>query len=129
MEAPVVWPLPDDVDEKFVQSSYIIATDFLKKVVSYVWLKADEGRISKYTIGTWSRKVARSEIECHGTPGDIARLPPVGKRNKPDQSKRGGWRIEKSTVRRVVPRKRRDQQNPVVENDLFAKALHCVPTE
>ncbi len=50
MEAPGVWPLPDDVDKQFVQSSYIIATDFLKKVVSYVWLKADVGRISKYTI-------------------------------------------------------------------------------
>jgi hypothetical protein len=52
--------------------------EYLKQVVSYLWWEADEGRISKYTIGTWSRKVARNEIEHHGTFGDIARLLPVG---------------------------------------------------
>ena len=52
MEAPGIQPLPNEVDEEFVQGSYTIATEYLKQVVSYVWLKADEGRISKYTIGT-----------------------------------------------------------------------------
>ena len=65
---------------------------------SYIWLKANEGRISQYTKGTWSRKDTLSELECHGTPGDIARLPPVGMHNKSDQSKRAGWRIQKSTL-------------------------------
>jgi hypothetical protein len=126
MEAPGIQPLPNEVDEEFVQGSYTIATENLKQVVSYVWLKADEGRISKYTIGTWSRKVARSEIELHGTPGDIARLPPAGRRNKSDQTKRGGWRIEKSTVRRVVPR-RRERMDPEMANNLFGEAFGQVP--
>ena len=46
-----------------------------------------------------------------------------------DQSKRGGWRIEKSTVRRVVPRIQREQRDPVVENDLFAETFRDVPRE
>jgi hypothetical protein len=58
--------------------------------LSYIWLKIDEGRISKYTMGTWSRKAMHSEIEGHGTPGNIARLPPVGRHSKSDQSKRDG---------------------------------------
>ncbi len=85
-----------------------------------------KGRISKYTIGTWSRKVARSAIELHGTPGDISRLPPAGRCNKSDQSKRGGWRIEKSTVRRVVPQ-RREWTNPEMANNLFWEAFGQVP--
>lgn len=50
MEAPRIKPLLDDINELFIQSSYAIATLYLKQVVSYVWLKADEGRICKYTI-------------------------------------------------------------------------------
>ena len=46
-----------------------------------------------------------------------------------DQSKRGGWRIEKSTVRRVVPRIESERWDPVVENDLFAEAFGYVPRE
>jgi hypothetical protein len=72
---------------------------------------------------------ARSEIKLHGTPGDIARLSPAGKRNISDESKRGGWRIEKSTVRRVVPRIERERWDPVVENDLFAEAFGDAPRE
>jgi hypothetical protein len=85
-------------------------------------MKSDEGLISKQTIGTWSRKVACSEIEHHGTPADIARLPPAGRQNKSDQSKRAGWRIEKSTVRRVIPR-RKERLDPEVANDLFGEAF------
>ena len=129
MEAPGVKPIPDEVDEEFVQSTYTTATEYLKQVVSYVWSKADEGRISKYTIGTWSRKVARSEIELHGTPGDISRLPPAGKRNKADQSKRSGWKINKSTVRRVVARRQREQVDRVAVNDLFGEAFDYIPEE
>ena len=82
--------------------------------------------ISKYTIGTWSRKVTRSEIEHHGTPEDIARLPPAGRHNKSDQSKKGGWRIEKSTLRQVVPR-RLERLDPGVANDLFGEAFSQFP--
>ena len=75
MEAPDIHPIPNDVNEEFVQSSYAIATEYLKQIVSYIWSKTDEGKISKYTLGTWSKKVTHIEIELHETPGDISRLP------------------------------------------------------
>lgn len=54
------------------------------------------GGVSKYIIGSWSRKVICSEIECHGTPGVIERLPTVGGCKKEDHKVRwvllvGGW--------------------------------------
>jgi hypothetical protein len=36
MGAPGIEPLPDDINEQFIQSSYAIATSHLKQVVSYV---------------------------------------------------------------------------------------------
>jgi hypothetical protein len=126
MEAPWIELLPDDIDEQFIESSYTITTSHLKQVVSYVWLKVDVRWICKYTIRTWSRKVAYSEIEHLGTPEGIARLPPAARQNKLDQSKRGGWRIEKSTVMRVVPR-RQEWLDPEVGNDLFWEAFSQFP--
>ncbi len=93
MEGPGVKPIQDDVDENIIQSSYAIATEYLKQSVSYIWLKADEEEMSKYTLGTWLRMIAHSEIELHRTPRDISRLPPVGRCIKTDQSKRDGWKI------------------------------------
>ena len=58
MEAPGLI-VPDVVDEAFVQSSFVAATEYLKSTVSYIWKKAKK-ELSKYSIGTWSRKVARS---------------------------------------------------------------------
>ena len=69
-----------------------------------------------------------SEIELHGTPGDISRLPPVIWCNQADQSKRGGWKIQKSTVRWVqVPHRWREKVDPSVANELFGEALGDVP--
>jgi hypothetical protein len=48
--------------------------------------------ISKYTIGTWSRKVSCSEIDHYEITGKIARLPPAGRHNKADQLNRSGWK-------------------------------------
>ena len=68
---PIFWKMAEDpglvipayVDGEFVKTSYHIATEYLKVTVSYIWIRAkDEGQLSKYTIGMWSRKVAGSEI-------------------------------------------------------------------
>ena len=71
--------------------------------LSYVWLKVNEGRIGEYTMGTWSRRSTYCEIECHKTPADIVRLPPVGRCSKADQSMKDSWKIQKAMVRWVVP--------------------------
>ena len=47
MEALGVQPIPHDVNEEFVLRSYAMATEYLRQKVSYIWMKADEGKISK----------------------------------------------------------------------------------
>jgi hypothetical protein len=51
--------------------------------------------------------VARSEIEKHGTPQDIANLPDATRRNQADRVQRGGWTNNKRGVRRVGTQKRK----------------------
>ena len=103
--------IPADIDEEFMQTSFHFATDYLKQTVSYIWIRArDEGQLSKYTIGTWSRKIARSEILKNGTAEDKARLPPSSACNKADGRKQGGWSIERTGIRRVARRTRLNRQ-------------------
>ena len=45
MEAHIILPVPDDVNEEFVQSSYAIATEYLKQTVLYIWSKTDGGTL------------------------------------------------------------------------------------
>ena len=72
METPRL-VVPDVIDESFVQSSFVAATEYLNSTVSYIWKNAkDDGQMSKYSIGTWSRKIARSEILKNGTAEDKA---------------------------------------------------------
>jgi hypothetical protein len=50
-------------NEDFVRTSYDVCTAHLKTVAGYIWLKAKHEKVLEgYTIGTWSRKVSRSEI-------------------------------------------------------------------
>ena len=115
--------IPPNVDEQFIRESFAAGTEYLKQLASYIWSSAkDESDLSKYLIGTWSRKISRSEIEKNGTPEDIANLPPKSKRNKQHAAKRGGWSIEKSTVRRVVQRRRR--VDPEEANTAFAAVFN-----
>ena len=115
METPRL-VVPDVIDESFVQSSFVAATEYLKSTVSYIWKKAkDEGQLSKYSIGTWSRKVARSEIMKWGMEDDKAKLPPSTAYNKADNRKRGGWHVKSNRVRRVPMNKRR--RVAIVEED------------
>ena len=81
--------VPAQVNESFVQSSFIAATEFLKTRVGYVWRRAkDVGMLSDYAIGTWSKYVQRSEIEKHGTVHDKANLPQATARNQADKRRR-----------------------------------------
>jgi len=70
-----------DIDEAFVQSSFEIATEYLKSCFSFMF-KASEKQVDAYTIGNWSHKICYSEVRKHGTAEDIAKLPPPTARNK-----------------------------------------------
>ena len=112
--------IPAQVDESFVQSSFIAATEFLKTRVGYVWRRAkDVGMLSDYAIGTWSKYVQRSEIEKHGTVQDKANLPQATARNQADKRKRvftivgdarGDSRIRVNKVARVTLRRSMERE-------------------
>ena len=115
METPGL-VVPDVIDEAFVHSSFVAATEYLKSSVSYIWKNAkDDGQMSKYSIGTWSRKVARSEIMKWGTEEDKAKLPLSTAYNKADNRKCGGWNVQTNRVRQVAANKRR--RVAIVEDD------------
>jgi hypothetical protein len=97
--------IPTEVDDEFVQTSFHIATEYLKMTVSYNWIWAtDEGQLSKYAIGTWSRKVVHSEILKRDTVEDKARLPPSSAQNKVDGRKWGVWSVNRTGIGCVARR-------------------------
>jgi hypothetical protein len=59
----------------------------------------------------------------------IVRLPPAGRRNKADQSKRGSWTIQKGTVRSIVPIRWRERLDPEVAYDLLEQTFGNIPVE
>ena len=82
MKAPglVIPKDPRDVDDAFVESSYAVATAFLREKYSFIFAGPD-GSTENLLIGTWSKKVRRSFVPMHGIPDDIANLPPATARN------------------------------------------------
>ena len=60
MEAPdnIV---PHEITEEYVLSSYTRGTLFLKENYSYIFTRSSDV-LSKYTIGTWSKKIKPSEV-------------------------------------------------------------------
>ena len=60
MEAPdnIV---PHEITEEYVLSSYTRGTLFLKENYSYIFTRSSDV-LSKYTIGTWSKKL--SQVRC-----------------------------------------------------------------
>ena len=120
MKAPgVPTAIPSEAGEDFVKETFDKATQYLKETVSYIWKKGEP----TYTIGTWSKKVQPSQVRMHGTESDIAKLGPVTARNKKHRRKRGGWNIQKTTVRRVNKHSKRRRVNPEAVNDAFAGAF------
>lgn len=97
-------------------------------LISHTWLKVDERRFRKYTIGTWSRKATNSEIECHRTPQDITSFL-LWEGSARQISPQGMVENPKTKVRRVVPHGRRKQLDPQVVNDLFARTCDDIPVK
>ena len=66
---------------------------------------------------------------CFMKPLRYSKAPTCEMCNKSDQSKRGGWKIQKSTVRWVVTSGWREQSDTEVPNDLFGKEFSHDPKE
>ena len=62
-EAPgLTIPSHNNIDKSFIQTSYTIATDYLRdECYSYMFASGD-AVVCDYTIGTWSFKTKRSKV-------------------------------------------------------------------
>ena len=78
----------EQIDNDFIESSYKIATDYLKSCFSYIFKSSDEGLVNSYTVGTWSYKIKYSVVKKCGTPEDIAMLPDPTRHNRRHKEKR-----------------------------------------
>ena len=88
MEQCPMFEISQQVDERFVQSSFLQATEFLKSRARYIWEKRDDRVLSTWSIATWSRNIQRSMIEKYGTAADKAVLLVAMAWNQPDKEKR-----------------------------------------
>jgi hypothetical protein len=51
----------EDITEDILTSSYATATVYLREYFSYIFQQPDD-TVSKYSIGTWSKKIKRSFV-------------------------------------------------------------------
>ncbi len=114
MEAPdnIV---PHEITEEYVLSSYTRGTLFLKENYSYIFTRSSDV-LSKYTIGTWSKKIKPSEVRKNGTEQDKQRLSEPTAYNKKRKQKdrtqptvRSDRRFINKVTTKVVHRKVQQQ--------------------
>jgi hypothetical protein len=67
-------PSRNNIDKSFIQTSYTIATDYLRECYSYIFAAGD-AVVCDYTVGTWSFKTKRSKVLKKGTNADKSKLP------------------------------------------------------
>ena len=63
MENTPGMPLLDDVNQETVDSTFILATDYLKDNICSFLFKDDKKRIETWTLGTWSKCTQYSHIK------------------------------------------------------------------
>ena len=100
MEAPGLHPIPEQVTEQFIHDSFGLATQFLQEQYSYIFTHPPDV-LAAYKLGTWSKKIKRSEVEKYGTEEDKQKLPPPTAFNK-----------KRTQKERLVPRAQRPRRNP-----------------
>ena len=65
----------EDINDKFIRSSYNIATEYSRSCVSYIFSGTQEATHKLYTVGTWLFKVKPSVVKKRGTDADKASQP------------------------------------------------------
>mmetsp|Transcript_10262 Transcript_10262/g.12985 ORF Transcript_10262/g.12985 Transcript_10262/m.12985 type:complete len:303 (-) Transcript_10262:59-967(-) len=83
--------IPEDKDgitDEFITSSYSIAMEYILSQFEFI-AKNNKKKYETWTVGTWCTRTKFSEVEKHGTPEDIGRLPTRNERyNKKHTHKR-----------------------------------------
>ena len=125
MEGAPGLTIPSRIDEAFIQTSYTIATDYLRECYSYMFASGD-AVVCDYIIGTWSFKTKRSEVLKKGTNADKSKLPAMTAKNNPHVNKRtfsGGHARKNARKRAKKGGKKRDVLEVTDEfEDAFGRA-------
>ena len=106
----------EDITEDILRSSYATATVYLREYFSYIFQQPDD-TVSKYTIGTWSKKIKRSFVKKHGTVEDIARLPLETNYNQPKKCKDRSEAMSTNPRRKLNTVAVRTSKERLVEHD------------
>ena len=118
-------PSRNNIDEAFIQTSYTIATDYLRECYSYIFAAGD-AVVCDHTVGTWSFKTKRSEVLKKGTNADKSKLPAMTAKNNPHVNKRtfSGGHARKAVRKRAKKGgKKRDVLDVTDEfEDAFGRA-------
>ena len=84
-----------NINEEVLNSSFILATRYLKEnIYSFLFLDKNK-RIESWTVGSWSKCTQRNHILKHGNANDIANLP--------DEKRENRAHVTKRTVSKKVP--------------------------
>ena len=98
----------DSIDATYLDQSFQLGKEYLKTRVSYIFDNANMNQ-NQWSVGTWSKKVARSSIMKYGSDSDKANLPAGSSRNR-ERQQHGRRRASVGDRRR---RTRRRVQPPV----------------
>ena len=121
METSITIPADfSDLDDSFVNSSYEEATEMLKTNYSFLFTNNSEAKMASWSIGTWSRKAKRSEVDKNGSASDKARLPEANKLNVPHGRKRSFTVANRRGVNKVAKRGAPKRSRPEAGGDVDA---------
>ena len=101
MEAPGL-QIPEQVTDDFIRESFELASRYLNEQYSYIF-KQPPDVLSAYKLGTWSKKIKRSEVEKYGTAEDKQKLPPPTACNKKRTRKENS--VSRHRRKRRIPTK------------------------
>jgi len=106
----------EDIFEDILRSNFAKATIYLREIFSYIFQQLDD-TVSKYTIGTWPKKIRQSFVKKHGTVEDIAGLPLETNYNQPKKRKDRSEEMSTNPHRKLNKVAVRTSKERLVEHD------------
>ena len=105
-----------EISDEFVEESFDRATEFLEDSFSFLFTEVLREKTRTWTIGTWSRRIAPSEVLKKGTPADVAKLPAATTRNQPHRNNRRRFTCpQKRGVHKVAKQRKRARTATVTD--------------
>ena len=94
----------NSIDAAYLDESFQIGREYLKTRVSYIFENPKMNQ-NQWSVGTWSKKVARSSIMKYGSDSDKANLPAESSHRNRERQQNGRRRASVGDQRRRVRRR------------------------